>query len=117
MSSSPVANGSSVPAWPVRAPVTRRICATIANDDGPAGLSTSAMPAGSRARGGTLRDEAPANELRDLLDGQLAREPCRLPVPAAAELAGDHRNVELVDARTQRHAVARAVAAWRLANE
>ena len=52
-SSRPVANGSSVPAWPVRAPVRRRTSATIANDEGPAGLSTRTIPLGSSALDGT----------------------------------------------------------------
>ena len=45
-SRSPVANGSSVPAWPVRALVFRRVAATMANDVGPAGLSTRMIPLG-----------------------------------------------------------------------
>src|SRR5437763_12098732 len=97
----PVANGSRVPAWPVFAPVMRRICATIANDDGPAGLSTSATPAGSSARGGTLGEESPADGLGDLVDRLLGREPGGLRVAAAAEQARDRRHVELVDARAQ----------------
>src|SRR5262245_46133483 len=117
MSSSPVANGSSVPAWPVRAPVTLRICATIANDDGPAGLSTSATPAGSSARGGTLGEESLADELGDLLHRLLAREAGGLPVPAALEEARDRRDVELVDARAQRYAPRRAAVARRLADQ
>src|SRR5436190_836147 len=48
-SSKPVANGSSVPAWPVRAPVRRRTPATMAKEDGPAGLSTRIRPRGLRA--------------------------------------------------------------------
>src|SRR5207244_2185964 len=86
-----------VPAWPVRAPVTRRICATIANDDGPAGLSTSAIPAGSSARGGTLLQKPLADELGDLIDRLLAREAGGLPVPAALEDPGDRRHVELLE--------------------
>src|SRR5436305_12518483 len=111
MSRSPVANGSSVPACPVLAPVTRRICATIANDDGPAGLSTSATPAGSSARGGTLRDESLTDHLGDLVDRLLARESRGLRVAAAVEQPRDHRDVELVDARTQRDPARRAAVA------
>ena len=48
-----VANGSSVPACPVRAFVLRRVAATMSNDVGPAGLSTRMIPLGWRARGGT----------------------------------------------------------------
>src|SRR4051794_22446657 len=117
MSSRPVAKGSSVPACPVFAPVMRRICATIANDDGPAGLSTSATPAGSSARGGTLGQESLTDELGDLVDRLLAREAGGLPVPAAAERACDRGDVELVDARAERDTAHRPVVAGRLADE
>src|SRR3954453_20606232 len=117
MSSSPVAKGSSVPAWPVFAPVTRRICATIVNDDGPAGLSTSATPDGSSARGGTLREEPLADGLGDLVEGLLGGEARGLPVAAAAEEPGDHRHGELVHAPAQRALVRRAALARRLADE
>src|SRR3954454_17789132 len=116
MSSSPVANGSSVPACPVFAPVTRRICATIANDDGPAGLSTSATPAGSSARDGTLVQEGLADDLGDVLDRFLARGAGSLPISPALEQSGDCRHVELVDARAQRDAARRAAVARRLAD-
>src|SRR5437899_11542671 len=99
MRRSPVANGSSVPACPVRAPVMRRICATIANDDGPAGLSTSATPAGSSARAGTLLHEPVADDGGDLVDGEVAREACGLPVAAAVEAPRDGGHVGLADAR------------------
>src|SRR5712692_8520065 len=94
--SSPVANGSSMTAWPVRAPVLRRSSATSANDDGPAGLSTRTIPTGLRARGGIsaiLRvdcsRELPVYEGNDLLEGLLAREPGRLTVASAARLPRD----------------------------
>src|SRR5262245_60914714 len=137
MTSRPVANGSSVPAWPVRAPVRRRSCATIANDDGPAGLSHSTIPVGSSPRGGIAtpaacgsrrvcsplrgrsgrRDELAHDDLGDLLDRLLAREPGRLPVAPAAEQPRDRRDVELVDARPQAHAVERPVDPRRLADQ
>src|SRR5437764_4538648 len=111
--SKPVAKGSSVPAWPVRAPVRRRTSATIANDDGPAGLSTRITPEGLRPRGGKL----PPHEVGDLLDRPLAREPGSLAVPPAARFARDRRHVELVDARAEAHAARRPVGAWRLADQ
>src|SRR5512146_2936291 len=44
----PVANGSSVPAWPTRLmPVARRTCDTTSCDVMPAGLSTSRRPPSS----------------------------------------------------------------------
>src|SRR5262249_45164834 len=98
---------------PVRAPVRRRSSATIANDDGPAGLSTRTMPAGLRARGGKL----PSHELRDLFDRCLAREACRLAMPTSARLACDRGHVELVDARPEADAPRRTVLPRRLANE
>src|SRR5213080_1274673 len=99
-SNRPVANGSSVPAWPVRAPVRRRTPATIANDDGPAGLSTRTRPLGLRPRGGT-REELALDELGDLLDRIVAREASRLPVTAATRLPRARGDVELVVARAQ----------------
>src|SRR4029079_9910253 len=95
----------------------RRICATIAKDDGPAGLSTSATPAGSSARAGTLRDESLTDELGDLVDRRVAREDRSLTVSAAAERTGNCRDVELVDARAQRDTVHRPVVARGLADQ
>src|SRR5262249_34922818 len=101
-SSRPVANGSRVPACPVRAPVTLRIWATMAKDEGPPGLSTSATPAGSSARGGTLGEEAFADLLDDLPQRQIRGEAGGLAMAPAAEAPRDCRNVELVDARAER---------------
>src|SRR5437660_6239952 len=108
--SSPVAKGSSVPACPVRARVRRRSAATIANDEGPAGLSTSAIPTGLRALGiGTVRDERElaADEIDDLADRPLRREPGGLTVAAATDLARDRGDVDFVMTRAQRDAACR----------
>src|SRR3989440_13050591 len=101
--SNPVANGSSVPAWPVRARVRRRSAATIAKDEGPAGLSTSATPTGLRLLGGGSRapvlgreHEFAVQEVDDLADRALRREAGCLPVTAPVRLPGDRRHVHLV---------------------
>ena len=68
---------------------------------------------GSTARGGTSApaaaagEELAADELDDLLERPLAREARRLPVAAAARLARDRRDVDLVAARAERDAVRR----------
>src|SRR5207253_11067928 len=114
-----VANGSSVPACPVRAPVRRRSSATRANELGPAGLSTRTSPEGLSPRGGIgCRGcgELATEELRDLLDRSVARESRCLPMAAAAHLARDRRDVELIDARTQADA-ARRILSRRLADQ
>src|SRR5215218_10541802 len=136
-SNNPVANGSRVPAWPVRAPVRRRSSATSANDDGPAGLSASTMPAGSSARGtmkllrASARAAGPrgspavhgsgrlvhlcvftADELGDVVDRGGAREAGRLTVAAAARLARDRGHVDLVGRGAEGNAARRPVRAW-----
>src|SRR5450759_961218 len=51
MGRTPVASGSSVPAWPTRwAPVRRRRRLTTAKEVSPAALSTLSTPAGNRGR-------------------------------------------------------------------
>src|SRR5712691_6148294 len=85
----------------------------MANDDGPAGLSTSMIPAGLRPRSGKL----PPHELADLLDRCLTRESRRLAVSPTAGLAGDRRHVELVNACAQRHPPRWTTFARRLADQ
>src|SRR6476660_1204917 len=115
-SSNPVAKGSRVPAWPVRAPVRRRTEATIAKEDGPAGLSTRNSPLGLRPRGGTREKLAP-DELGDLFNRVVAREARRLAMSPAAGLPGDRGNVELVVARAKADPSLRPVGARRLTNQ
>src|SRR5581483_1892127 len=94
-SRSPVANGSSVPACPARAPVRSRSRLTTAKDDGPAGLSARTSPDGLSALGGMRRDERRADELDDLLDRLRAREAGRLAMAAAPALPRDRGDVDL----------------------
>src|SRR3954449_2447558 len=115
-SSNPVAKGSRVPAWPVRAPVRRRSSATSAKDDGPAGLSARTMPAGLSPLGGTS-DELLPDELGDLADRRVARESGCLPVAAAPAGARDRGDVDLVARGAQRDAPRGSVGARRLADE
>src|SRR5712692_9882432 len=67
MGSTPVASGSSVPAWPTRrAPVSRRSRRTTANDVSPAALSTLRTPVlnGGRLRRSRLAGPASPSALR-----------------------------------------------------
>src|SRR3954468_11381574 len=101
-SSSPVANGSSVPACPTLTPrpSRRRTKATTSWEVTPAGLSTRRTPS-----------ELPGNlgpqELDQLGIAELGRDPRRPPVPAAAGGAGDARDVDAVVGRAQRDLAAR----------
>src|SRR5206468_1437901 len=61
--------------------------------------------------------ERAADEVDDLVDRLLAREPRRLTVAAAALLPGDRGDVDLVLARTKRDPVRRAVRSRRLSNQ
>ena len=104
--------------------------ATTANEDGPAGLSTSTRPdvvcaptgRQSRrrpwsARVGRLLEELAADEVDDLLRRGLAREPGGLTVAAAAALAGDGGDVDALRAGAQADAPRGAVLRRRLADE
>src|SRR6266516_6262200 len=111
--SSPVANGSSVPAWPVRARVRRRRAATSANEDGPAGLSTNAIPTGLSARGGigtrAGEHELAPQEVDDLADRPLRGEPRGLAVAAGFCFERDYRDIDLVVSPPAREAARRAL--------
>src|SRR4029079_17547940 len=88
--------------------------ATIAKDEGPAGLSTRTIPVGSSPRGGK---EPASHEVCDLLDRGLAREARRLTVPTPTRLARDRGHVQLVDACAQADTPRRAVLSRRLADQ
>ena len=84
---------------PVRAPVARRSPATIANDDGPGGLSASTTPTGLGARGGIPasrggRHVGGSDEVGDLRERLVAREAGGLAVTAAAAAARDRGDVD-----------------------
>src|SRR3954447_26434573 len=117
-SSTPVAKGSSVPAWPTFAPRaigSRRTRATTSCEVTPAGFARTSTPLGDgdiarkanqlgangpgRALqlGGDLRSD----EVDQLAAGLLGGEPGRLAVAAAALLAGDHAHVDVVGGRPE----------------
>src|ERR1700742_3930863 len=92
-SSSPVANGSSVPAWPaLRTPSPRRVASVRSCEVLPAGLSTRTRPSTRRSLlqlGGDLL----AQEGDELALGQLGREGGGAAGGAAAARACDDRHL------------------------
>src|SRR5207244_8248094 len=61
--------------------------------------------------------ELPANEIRDLLDRGLAREPRRLTMPSSLRLPRDRGDVQLVDAGAKADTPGRAVVPRGLADQ
>src|SRR4051812_4970767 len=115
-SSSPVANGSSVPAWPaLRTPSARRVASVRSCDVLPAGLSTRTRP--STLRTLQLGGDLLAQERDELVVRELGREAGRAPVTAAAPPPRDGRHVDAAVRRAQRDLLACAVAVHQLACE
>src|SRR3954447_16707597 len=94
-SRSPVAKGSSVPAWPTLVPrgYSRRTVATMSCEVFPAGLSMRRMP--SLRAASELRRDLFAQEVHERLELELGGEPGRLAVPAPALRTGDGGDVDL----------------------
>ena len=115
-----MAKGSSVPACPVRARVRRRSAPTRANDDGPAGLSTSAIPTGLSARGGMTgcrEHELAAQERDELLRSRAptrSRRPGDDRPPPASRAMAETSTSSWLERSEMRRA---AVVARRLADE
>src|SRR5581483_9517166 len=109
--SSPVANGSSVPAWPVLAPRSLRTRATTSWEVAPRGLSTSSTPGpgGSAvtrdelatAPGLELRLDLGAEDLDQLRVREVGGESGGPRVAAPAVLAGDLGHVDPADRRAE----------------
>ena len=62
----------------------------------------------------TCAETSAHDEVGDLLDRELAREPGGLAMTSAARFAGDRAHVDLVDRGAQRHLARRGAVAWRL---
>src|SRR4051794_9896606 len=117
-SSSPVANGSSVPACPaLRTPRPRRVASVRSCEVLPAGLSTRTSPSTERRRYLQLGGDLLAQEGDELVVGQLGREARGAPVAAAAARAGDGRHVDGAVGRAQRDLLAGTVAVKQFAGE
>src|SRR5438132_12463745 len=86
--SSPVANGSSVPAWPVRGPPSARLTAATASCEViPAGLSIKSTPSRPAWEAGGLPSAAPALRSDDVGSGIAVGRPVQLRGDRAAQEA------------------------------
>src|SRR3954451_14420949 len=102
--SSPVANGSSVPAWPTRRMPgsSRRTIATTSCEVFPAGLSTRITPS-MRTASLELRGDLAAQEVDQLVPGHRRAEAGGLAVAAAPLGPGDRGDVDALVGGAQRH--------------
>src|SRR3954454_16644690 len=107
---SPVANGSSVPAWPVFCLRSRRTRATMSWDVTPASLSTSRTPgSGASAvtprtlRGAQLRLDLGAEDVKELLVREVCGEAGCAVMPSATMPLSDRGDVDSASRRPQAH--------------
>src|SRR4051794_8504684 len=111
--SRPVANGSSVPAWPTLVPRgnDRRMRATTSCEVTPAGLSASSTPSLE------LVSNLSAEELDERWELEVGGESGGAPVPAAAARARDPGYVDAVVGGPQGHLALRGGVGQLVADE
>src|SRR3954466_3194414 len=108
--SRPVANGSSVPAWPVFCPRSRRTRATTSWEVMPACLSASSTPGSAASavmprtlRRAQLRLHLGAEDLQELVVRLVGREAGGTRVAAAPVALSDRGDVDRARRRAQAH--------------